>query len=400
MPNAALTDLPAIPLDLAPGTDVYALHNRIRDMSPLAMGPNNMIFAMRYKHFDLITSPKTRQWEDEAMVAQGISSGPLHQANRDGVLFSNGDVHQRRRAPMARTFAFKLMDGMRLHIAELVGDIVREHFGKGPIDFLNLVAAQLPARIIAEILGVPREELPIFLSFIPLAAESLGPLHPGRREAIEKNQAAFDAYIDGLIASRRNAPRKDFLTELIAESGTGGLTEGELRMQVNALILAGSDTTRGTLCMTLSTLLQHPEQWREFCANPDGLKKNVVQEGLRFEPVVEGIPRIALEPIEIDGHTIPEGGMLLFCVVSALRDPDVYKEPDRFDIRRTDHPKWHPVFGAGAHRCLGEALARAELEEALSAIAKLAPNTKLFGAAPKLSHLGLRQVDQMQVAFA
>jgi hypothetical protein len=334
------------------------------------------------------------------MVAQGISSGPLHQANRDGVLFSNGDVHQRRRAPMARTFAFKLMDGMRPHIAELVGDIVREHLGKGPIDFLNLLAAQLPARIIAEVLGVPREELPTFLSFIPLAAEALGPLHPGRREAIEKNQAAFDVYIDGLIASRRNAPRKDFLTELIAESGTGGLTEGELRMQVNALILAGSDTTRGTLCMTLSTLLQHPDQWREFCANPDGLKKNVVQEGLRFEPVVEGIPRIALEPIEIEGHTIPECGMLLFWVVSALRDPDVYKDPNRFDFHRTDHPKWHPVFGAGAHRCLGEALARAELEEALAAIAKLAPNTKLVGAPPKLSHLGLRQVDQMHVAFA
>jgi hypothetical protein len=92
--------------------------------------------------------------------------------------------------------------------------------------------------------------------------------------------------------------------------------------------------------------------------------------------------------------------MLLFCVVSALRDPEVYKNPDTFDIHRTDHPKWHPIFGAGAHRCLGEALARAELEEALAAIAKLAPNTRLVGSPPKLSHLGLRQVDQMMVAFA
>jgi cytochrome P450 family 103 len=400
MPAATMTNLPAIPLDLPPGANVYAFHNKIRETSPLAIGPNNMIFAMRYRHFDLITSAKTRQWENEALVGQGITSGPIYQANSDGVLFSNGDVHQRRRAPMARTFAFKLMDGMRPHITELVSEIVNDNLGKGHVDFLNLVAAQLPARIIAEILGVPREELPKFLSFIPLAAEGLGPLHPGRREAIEQNQIAFDAYIDGLIASRRNAPRKDFLTELIAESGTGGLSEGELRMQIMALILAGSDTTRGTLCMTLSTLLQHPDQWRDFCANPDGLKKNVVQEGLRFEPVVEGIPRIALEPIDIDGHIVPEGGMLLFCVVSALRDPEVYKNPDSFDIHRTDHPKWHPIFGAGAHRCLGEALARAELEEALAAIAKLAPNTKLVGAAPKLSHLGLRQVDQMQVAFA
>jgi cytochrome P450 family 103 len=392
--------LPVIPLVLPPGTDVYAFHNQIREASPLAMGPNDTIFPMRYKHFDLIASPKTRQLENEAMEVQGITSGPLFDANSNGVLFSNGETHQRRRAPMARTFAFKLMDGMRPQITELVSGIVKENLGKGPIDFLNLVAGELPARIIAEILGVPREELPTFLSFIPMAAESLGPLHPGRREAIEQNQIAFDAYVDGLISRRRTAPRKDFLTELIAESGTGGLTEGELRMQINALILAGSDTTRGTLCMTLSSLLQHPEQWQAFCADPDGLKKNVVQEGLRFEPVVEGIPRIAQEDIQIVGHTVPEGGMLLFCVVSALRDPDVYQNPDSFDIHRTDHPKWHPIFGAGAHRCLGEALARAELEEALAAIAKLAPNTELVGAPPKLSHLGLRQVDQMQVAFA
>jgi cytochrome P450 len=400
MPATTLERLPFIPLELPSGTDIYALHNEIREMSPLAMGPDNMIFAMRYKHFDLITSPKTRQWEDDLLVAEGIVSGPLHQANRDSVLFSNGEVHQRRRAPMARTFAFKLMDGMRPHITELVSGIVQENLAKGPIDFLNVVAAQLPARIIAEILGVAQADLPTFLSFIPLAAESLGPLHPGRRDPIEQNQLAFDAYVDGLVASRRAALRKDFLTELIADSGAGGLTEGELRQQILALILAGSDTTRATLCMTLSTLLQHPEQWRAFCANPDGLKKNVVQEGLRFEPVVAGIPRIALEDIAIDGHVVPAGGMMLFCVVSALRDPEVYKDPNTFDIHRTDHRKWHPIFGAGAHRCLGEALARAELEEALAAIAKLAPETTLVGAPPKLSHLGLRQVDHMHVAFA
>lgn len=400
MPTTTLQRLPMVPLEPPPGTDVHAFLGAIRETSPLALGPNNQILVLRYKHFDLITGPKTRQWEDEFLVAQGITSGPLHQANRDGVLFSNGEAHQRRRAPMARTFAFKLMDGMRPHITELVSEIVRDNLAKGPIDFLNLVAAQLPARIIAEVLGVPREDLPKFLSFIPLAAESLGPLRPGRREPIEQNHLAFDAYIADLVAKRRTAPREDFLTQLIADSGTGGLTEGELRMQINALILAGSDTTRGTLCITLSTLLQHPEQWQDFCADPDGLKKSVVQEGLRFQPVVEGIPRIALEDIEIEGHIVPEGSVLLFSVISALRDPDVYKNPDSFDIHRTDHPRWHPIFGAGAHRCLGEALARAELEEALAAIAKLAPNTTLVGEPPKLSFIGLGQVDQMQVAFA
>jgi cytochrome P450 family 103 len=397
---STVANLPNIPQDLPTNVDGYALHNALRNQSPLALGPFGVFYALRYKHFELITSQKTRQVEDEFLVAADITSGPLHEAVANGVLFSNGDVHIKRRAPMARTFAFKLMDSMRPRIADMVSEIVTQNLGKGPIDFLERVAGYLPARIIADILGVPHEDLPTFLSFIPLASESLGPFEASRRQVIEENTLAFGTYIDELVKIRRKTPREDFLTALIGESGGGGLTDGEIREQIAALILAGSDTTRGTLCMTLSTLLQHPDQWAQFCADPDGLKRGAVQEGLRFEPVVEGIPRIALEDIEFDSVTVPKDAMIIFCTVSALRDPQVYAEPDNFNIHRTDHPKWHPIFGAGAHRCLGEALARAELEEALAAIAKLAPNTKLIGDPPKLSHLGLRQVDQMQVAFA
>ena len=85
---------------------------------------------------------------------------------------------------------------------------------------------------------------------------------------------------------------------------------------------------------------------------------------------------------------------------AALRDPDVYAAPDRFDIARTDHPRWHPIFGAGAHRCVGEALARAEMEETLATIARLAPNTELVGDFPTLAPGAIRQVGAMRVAFA
>jgi cytochrome P450 len=87
-------------------------------------------------------------------------------------------------------------------------------------------------------------------------------------------------------------------------------------------------------------------------------------------------------------------------LLSALRDPDIYADADRFDIFRADHPKWHPIFGAGAHRCVGEALARAEMEETLATIARLAPNTELVGEFPRLAPGAIRQVGAMQVAFA
>jgi cytochrome P450 len=151
--------------------------------------------------------------------------------------------------------------------------------------------------------------------------------------------------------------------------------------------------------MILHQLLRHPEQWKALQAEPDRLKRAAVEEGLRFEPVVSGIPRVALRDIEIEGYLVPEGAAIAVALLSVLRDPEVYARPDAFDIHRTDHPRWNLAFGAGAHRCAGEALARVELEETLSAIARLAPNTKIVGDPPVLVPGAIRSVERMSVRF-
>ncbi len=98
---------------------------------------------------------------------------------------------------------------------------------------------------------------------------------------------------------------------------------------------------------------------------------------------------------------IPEGRVVSISLVSALRDPDVYPDPDRFDIRRTGLPRWNIAFGHGAHRCLGEALARAEMEEAIATIARLAPKTRIIGKPPTITgHVAIRSIDAMTVEFA
>jgi cytochrome P450 family 103 len=302
---------------------------------------------------------------------------------------------------VARTFAFKLMDAMRPKAAALAAELIEPRIGAGPIDFVNEIAAQIPARIIADILGIPRSDLPVFMQWIADTAESLGFIEVGRREAIEKSLVEFNGYVQGLLDDRATNPREDFLTDYVqATTSEGVLSEAEIRTQVLGLILAGSDTTRGSLCMTLAHLLRHPEQWRAFCADPDGLKKGVVLEGLRYEPIVSGVPRVPLRDLEIDGYLVPAGTPIAVSLLAALRDPDVYANAETFDIRREDHPRWHPIFGGGAHRCVGEALAKAEMEETLATIAKLAPNTELVGDFPKLAPGAIRQVGQMRVSFA
>jgi cytochrome P450 len=317
------------------------------------------------------------------------------------MLFANGDAHTRRRAPITRTFAFKLMDAMRPRVREIAAELIAARLGKGPFNFVDEIAAQIPARIIAEILGIPRADLPVFMQWIADTAEALGFIDVSRRAAIERSLVDFNAYVAGLLADRRRAPREDFLSDYIAATTAGGeLTEQEIRTQIVGLILAGSDTTRGSMCMTLARLLTHPDQWRAFCADPERLKKGAVDEGLRYDPIVSAIPRVTLRDIVVDDTQIPAGAVLAVSILSVLRDPDVYADAETFDITRADHPRWHPVFGAGAHRCAGEALARAEMEETLATIARLAPHATLVGDFPKLAPGAIRKIDRMEVALA
>ena len=395
-----LSDLPMLqpPAD----GDLYAQFKRYRAQAPLARGDMGMVFVLRHRHLDLVMSDDvTRQMETEMKVARGITDGPIFELTRSAMLFANGEAHQRRRAPVQRTFAFKLMDAMRPKVAALVSELVRERLGSGPIDFLGEIATQIPARIIAEILGIPRSDLPVFLTWIADTGEAIGLVDPARRAQVEASLTAFAAYVDGLLEARRRSPAGDFLSEYVATTARDEqLSAVEIRTQIIGLILAGSDTTRGSLCMTLAQLLNHPSQWRAFGEDPDGLKKGVVSEGLRYEPVVQSLLRVAVRDFDIDGYHVPARAIVQPSLVSMLRDEETYAEPDRFDITRTDHPRWHPIFGAGPHRCVGEALARAELEETLAAIVRLAPKTTLAGDFPKLLPHPVRQVDQMRVTFA
>jgi cytochrome P450 len=394
-----LSDAPEIPFDNT--GDPYAALKAYRELAPIARTAGlGIVLALRHRHLELVTSDATRQLETETKVMQGVTSGPIWDLSTTGMLFANGEVHRRRRAPVSRTFAFKLMDAMRPRVAALATELVEERLDKGPIDFVAEIAAQIPARIIAEILGIPRSDLPIFMQWIADTAASLGFIDPADRDKIEKSLVEFNAYVDGLLNDRRRMPKDDFISNYVADTAREGeLTEPEIRTQVLGLILAGSDTTRGSLCMTLATLLKHRDQWETFCADPDGLKKGVVNEGLRYEPIVSGVPRVAVRDLDVDGYLVPAGTPIAVSLLSALRDPEVYADPDTFDIHRTDHPRWHPIFGGGAHRCVGEALAKAEMEETLASIARLAPHTELVGDFPVLAPGAIRQVGAMKVAF-
>lgn len=386
----------------APRTDDHAFVRALAARGPLARTPGGAFYAWRARHADIVTSPDTsRQIELETLAMQGIVDGPIHELFVNGMLFSNGAAHRRRRGPVARTFAFKLMEGMREEIRALAESLIEPRVGAGAFDFLDEVAGALPASVIARVLGVPDADVPQFTRWAYSAVRCL-PIHrPEDRPQIARDLAALLDYVDALLAARRARPRDDFLSRFADAAGAeGDMSGAEIRAQIAGLIFAGSDTTRLGIATTLSQLLQHPAQWRAFVADPDGLKKQAVEEGLRFDPVIATIPRVALVDLDLDGWALPAGSIVFFSMLSALRDGDVYADPDRFDIFRADHPRWSIAFGAGAHRCLGEWLARAEIEETLAAIARRAPNVRLEGPPPRLCGLdAVRAIDRMEISL-
>ncbi|MGF1545230.1 MAG: cytochrome P450 [Parvularculaceae bacterium] len=382
------------------GEDDHALLKRYRDAGPMAISPLGLPVALRYRHIDaLMDGARTRQVEMEPMAIQGVASGPIYELFSNTMLFANGEVHRRRRAPVQRAFAFKLIEAMRGEVAALAEQMVAARLNAGPFDFLDMIAGELPARVIARVIGLPDTEADNFRRLVYSGVRGVAIHDPAVRPEIERDLASLTAYVDGVLAERRAAPRGDFVTGLMNEAGD--LTEEEVRTQVLSLIVAGSDTTRLAICATLACLLQRPDQWRAFCADPHGLKASVASEGLRFEPSVASVPRIALVDFELDGVAIPAGAFVSISTMSAMRDEEAYRTPDAFDLRRDDHPRWHPIFGAGAHRCLGEALARIELEETLAAIATAAPDAALAGAPPSFRGLAaVRTIDRMETVLA
>ncbi len=381
--------------------DLHAAYRDARAQSPVIRNQMGIATGLRARHMETILSDATRQMESETLMMQGVTSGPLWELRQNAILFSNGDAHRRRRQPLARTFAFKLMEGMRPRATAVASELVQERLGAGEIDFLNEVSADIPARIIADVLGIPRSDLPYFKGLVEDAVQTLGFFDQTLRARYEANTVAFDAYVGKLIEDRLKTPRGDWLSEFAAAAKQSGeLSDAEIRTDVIALIVAGSDTTKNSIAMTLNLLLEHPDQWRALCADPDGQKKGACAEGLRYEPVALGVPRFSVSPFELDGYDITPGMLIFFSIVSACRDPDVYANPDAFDIARSDHPRWHFAFGGGAHRCLGEALARVEIEETLAAIARLAPKTRIAGPRPAMKAAPIRAVDQMRVTFA
>jgi cytochrome P450 len=357
--------------------------------------------VLRARDVDLLMrDPRARATETLYPETRGIPEGTLFDIFAHGMLTANGAVHRRRRSPFTRTFAARIIEGLRPRIRAAAESLVRDVLAEDEVDLVERYTSLIPAQTIADILGLPRDDIPRFTRLAYEVSRVLSfTFGPEDIPDLEAAAVALEDYVRAILEARRSSPQDDFLSRFLAEADAAGeLTPQEVVVQLVQMIIGGTDTTRVAGAMQVALLLQHPEQWAAVSRDP-GLIPAAVAESLRYEPSVGSAGRVAQEDIALDGHVVPAGSMILLSTLSALRDEAVYAHPHTFDIRRTDLPRLHPIFGGGAHRCIGEALARIELEEGLGALMRLAPGLRLTGAMPVIQgHSGIRRIDALRVA--
>jgi cytochrome P450 family 103 len=382
--------------------DPHGVFRHYRRLVPFIKRSDGAALVLRNKDVQqFLADPRTRQAETEFARLRGIEAGVLFDFFRYSMLTSNGSDHRRRRSGFSMAFAFRAMAALQPHIRQVADDVIDEWYAEGEIDFLDRYAAQIPARIIGHILGMPPEDIPFFtrLVYTTTRVLSVGPAED--LPEIEHAASQLFDYIERLAAARRAAPGDDFLSVYLATADQAAeMSPLEILMQILLVVGAGSDTTRGALAVQTALLLQHRDQWDAVCADHT-LVPGAVAEALRFEPSVGSVSRFVLEDIEVDGYVLEAGQFMQLSTMSAMRDERVFRAPDTFDIFRADRQRWHPVFGGGAHRCLGEALARIELEAGLAALTARIPHLRLSGPPLEVrGHISVRRIGNMRVQWS
>ena len=328
------------------------------------------------------------------VLADGATFSSTGYANSIGLVFGHSMLemdepeHGRNRRLVQQAFTRKAMERWE---EELVRPIVDEHIDRfvdrGHADLVSELTFPFPVAVIAGMLGLPREDLPLFhrraVEVISIGANP---------EIGLKSSAQLGDYFAGIIAERRLEARDDLISVLAHaeapdEDGTlAHLTDEDIFAFLKLLLPAGAETTYRSSSNLLFGLLDNPDQLAAV-RDDRSLVPQAIEEGLRWEPPLTGIGRLAIQDTEVGGIPIAAGTPVGVCLGSANHDPTRWEDPERFDITRK--PQQHMAFAFGPHMCLGIHLARMETTVVLNKVLDRLPNLRLDPAADDVHITGM-----------
>ena len=287
-----------------------------------------------------------------------------------------GHARQRRLANAA--FTPKRIAALEPFVRDLARRFLDEHFRNGSADIVADLAWAFPALVLFQVLGLPESDL----ERVKRGARHRGTVIYGRASEEEQIEAAcelasFWRYAAALVEARTESPGDDFVSVLTqaGEADGDALSREETVSIMLQMLFAGHETTTRLIGNSFRRFLEHRESWEAICRDP-GLIPNAIEEVLRFDGSVIAWRQKTKEPVEIGEARLPKDAKLLLLLASANRDPAVFADPDRFDIRRPN-ARDHLSFGVGVHNCLGAPLARLEARIVLEEVSRRLPSLRL-----------------------
>ncbi|MEJ7800367.1 MAG: cytochrome P450 [Ilumatobacter sp.] len=379
----------AISIDLLDGEAVIDPHTylrRVRDADPISWSERHRAWLIT-GHPEISEAFRDQRLSTEHIADLRARMSPERAAAtsaamtllNDWMVFHEPPRHTRLRAPLARSFTPKAtanLTGRVTAVAEhLLDDLEATRGG----DYVDRFSHALPAAVIAELFGVPDDEVEWLAGW----SERFGVVvfgatgHPDYLTLARASGEEFGDRLGGLIEHYRAAPENNLLSLLLASEGAeGGLTTPEIIGACSLLLFAGHDTTSSLLGSGLLALLERPDQLAQL---RDGTVEVglAVEELLRFEPPAKAVIRTVIEDHERGGHHLRRGDSVFLTILAANRDPTVFDRPDDLMLDRSPNP--HVSFGFGHHFCLGAALARLEARIAFPLVLRRFPDIRLDG---------------------
>ncbi|MEW1700473.1 cytochrome P450 [Streptomyces sp. NPDC093249] len=301
----------------------------------------------------------------------------VRRRRRAALLGWDDPEHNAQRRMLIPSFSLRRAENMRPRIQQTVDRLLDAVEAQGPpAELVSAFALPVPSIVICELLGVPYEDHEFF------EEQSRRLLRGPTGEDTTDALARLEGYLGDLIDQKRAKPGDGVLDDLVSLGGAdGGPDRDELVQLASILLVAGHETTANMISLGTYTLLRHPGRMAELRADPS-LLPTAVEELLRFLSIADGLLRVAREDVEVEGTVVRAGEGVVFSTSVINRDAAAYADPDALDWERS--ARHHVAFGFGIHQCLGQNLARAELEIALGTLLRRLPGLRLDAPAEEI----------------
>ena len=379
------------PWDPAFRRDPYPTYDRLRREDPVHWSPRIDAWLLT-RHADADAalhdrrlSSRLTRWE-----RLGLPERPNHD-----IQLADPPEHGRLRGAVAPAFTAAAVAALRPGVQALVDELLAAAAEQPVVDLMAAVARPLPLRVVTGLLGLPAADGPRIQAWADRIGEAIEQWEPEQRErwpaAAELTEYVFEA-----VEERRSRRGDDLVSRVLAAEEAGQLSEMEAVTMCVTLLVTATQTPRDLLGNGLRALLEAPGQLRRLAAGPD-LAGTAVEELLRYDAPMQGVDRVAMEPVAIGGRVIAPRQLVRIAIGAANRDPERFPEPGRLDLARRPNP--HLSLAAGPHHCLGAALGRLLAQVAFVTVATRFPDARLAGPPVQRPWLTFRGLASLPVSL-